>query len=416
MPNKDETFRRTFQTGLGIGASNFQLRERERIDIEKQQAKDREKRRIENQKQDALSRALGVDMGDPAQFDPLTKQPVRKSGQVTQGEITEGVPSTIDTQFDVGTTPVEQQEEEPLVRPSPLEVALTKQTLSPEGRQIYGEFLKETFPSISDEYFGVKEMKHPDKEGGGLYGFDKETGERKLIRELPNYKPKPITGGSYIVYGTADLQGETIGIKGRRSRVVELDDGTFKISDLGVIPSGAKSDSAEKELLEFQISMADFQNTADALANRRQQYLTKDFSDIGGEASREDYRVGYNSSMNELALRTANLGSDEAKAESIRIWNEGLNIVGGQDGGKIRTNIARSDYFDIMRDEVLANINPSNVTGDGKWSYQDAQSIIKFLEYKYENYLPRADTEADEDLLGSYEMDDEGNIVEKGNK
>lgn len=413
MPRKD--FKQTFQTGLGIGANLFQLRERERIDIEKQQAKDREKRRIENEKTDALNRALGVDMNDPAEFDPLTKQPKRKAGQVQQGITQDVIPSGVEDSFDVGSgiEQLEPKEEIAQVKPSPLETALTRQTLSPEGKQIYDKFLKETFPNISDTFFGIKEQKHPDRKGGGLYGFNKETGEKELIQELPNYIPKPITGGSYIIYGTADLQGENIGIKGRRTRVVELDDGTYKLSDLGVIPRGSKGTDKEKTQLEFEISMADYQNSADGLANRKQQYLTKDFSDVGGETSREDYRTGYNSAMSELALRVVKLGSPEAQSEALRIWNQGQTMIrgGGLTGAISGTDMTREDYFDAMKDEVLSNMKPS-----GDWDYKDAQSIIKFLEFKYDRYLSKADSDVDEDLLENFEMDNEGNIIEKGNK
>lgn len=410
MPtNKNEVFRKSFQTGLDIGASNFQLREKERIDIEKQQAKDREKRRIANAQSDALNRALGLDMNDPAQFDPLTKQSKRNAGKQQPSSFTGGQPSTEDNRFEVGGTPVEEEvQQQKFQRPPPLEEALLKQQMSPQGIKIFDEFVKRTDPSISDIYFGVKEQMHPDGSGGGLYGFDKQTGKKELIRDLPNYKFKPVTGGSYIIYGTADLQGETVGIKGRRTRVVELEGkGGFKLSDLGVIPRGSKGTDDEKTQLEFEIKMADVQNSYDALAVRKQQYITRDFSDIGGESSREDHRVGYNSAVNELALRTLQAGSDEAEDEGMRIWQQGrVMIRGGDLAGTITgTEMSREDYFDAMKDEVLNNMKP-----DGDWNYRDAQSIIKFLEFKYEGYLSKADSEADVDLFNSIELDDDGNI------
>ena len=74
-----DTFNRNFTQGARIGASNFQIQERERIDIKKEQARIREKRREKNEKDKVLQRALGVDVGDPAQFDTLTKQPKRNA-------------------------------------------------------------------------------------------------------------------------------------------------------------------------------------------------------------------------------------------------------------------------------------------------------------------------------------------------
>lgn len=413
MP-KNQTFQRSFQTGLGIGAANFQRIERERIDVEKQRAKDIEKRRIENQKLSALHTALGIDSNDPDEFDPLTKKPKRKAGQEpVAGGVGVVAPTDESNAFvpeDRVDEPVEQQG---FQRPDALTEALLKEQMSPEGRSVYNDFIKREDPAISDTYFGVKEMKYPDKEGGGLYGYNKETGEQELITDLPNYQAKPVTGGSYVIYGTADLQGEQVGIKGRRTRIVEMEGGKYKIQDLGAIPSGSKGTKKEKDGLEFEIAMADYQNAADGLANRKQQYLTKDFSKIGGESSREDYRVGYNSGMNELALRTLNLGSEEAKNEGIRMWNQGQHMVrGGQLTGALSgTDMSREDYFDAMRDEILSNTKPS-----GQWEYKDAQAIIKFLEFKYDSYLAKADTEADEDLFENFEMTNDGTVIDKGNK
>jgi hypothetical protein len=409
MPNKTsrDIFKSSFSTGLASGVSNFQLQERERIDIEKQQRKDREKRRIENQKLEALHIALGVDTDDPAEFDPLTRQPKRNAGKINQPNIG----------LEVGDPEGLQREEAPtqqgFQRPSPLEEALLMEQMSPEGRSVYKDFIKREQPSISDLYFGAKEMKHPDREGGGLYGYNKETGELELISDNPNYQPKPITNGSYVIYGTAKIGDETVGLTGRRTRVVELDNGKFKLQDLGKIPSGSKGTRKEKDDLEFEIAMSDYQNSADGIANRREQYLSKDFSKVGGETSREDYRVGYNSAMNELALRTLNLGSKEARDEGMRIFNESQTMVANMNSGAIAlSNVDRQNFYDAKKDEILSNMKPS-----GKWSFRDAQAIIKFLEFKYDRYLYQEGSRADDELLfENLELSDDGNVISKGSK
>jgi hypothetical protein len=419
-----KALREGFKSGVTAGVSGFQLMERERIDKEKTETLLREKRRKENLQADALKRAMGLDplRPDPSEFDPVTKEPIRDAGRVFH-EVDRGftedpsrVPSTTGTRFDVGTTPIEERE--PWRRPNPTEEALLISQMSPEGRTAYKEFVKREDPSLSDSYFGVKEQMHPDGTGGGLYGYDKKTGEQVLIQDNPNYQFKPKTGGSYIIYGTADLNGKDIGKTGRRTRVVEMENGTFKLQDMGKIPSGSKGTKDELEKLEFEVKMSGFQSNADNLKRRRDTYNTKQWE--GGESSREDFRVGYNSQMNHYAMESLNLGSDLAKEYGMKIYNDAKEMIRHMDEGAIAThgdilsNMERNTFFDVYKDEILDNVHTNRElkSGDGKWSYQDAQALIKFIEFKFENYLFQEGSQDSDDLFGNFEIDADGNVVQ----
>ena len=349
MPRRsrnNEAFNRAFQTGARLGGAGFLQAERSRIDLEKFQQQQRQKVAKENQQRDALLQIIGVP----------TPKPIASN---VGGEL----------------TPEQSQTKE----------ALLFSELSTGGRLAANRFLEQREPAkISDTYFNVTSKFVKNKEGeaiGGLYGFNKETGKEELITENPNLVPSPV-GRSFTIKGVQEIDGELVGTVRETSVVERMNNFRLRVTSVGKTEDINKYDKQ----VAHEYSMGIIQDDNDKNIKTAQQFRLKVFS---SPADVDAFEIGVNSRFAALSLRVGKLGTPEVKQEILDIVKRGRELFNRG------VAFSRQKFYEMEKERVLNNNN---------WNFQEGQVLLKFLEFRYKNFIESGDPKMKKDEMFSDEQ------------
>jgi len=356
MARRRSSAGQSFIEGLGIGAANFRSAERNRINLEELQRQQTEKVVKSNQEKMAFFGALGLNpsMNSVTGEIEVTGRPSQITTESSVSDVVAGK-----GQFDVSEKPFQRQ-------PATREALLISQ-MSPEGRQAFNKFLKREEPAkITDTHFSFSRDRIKGERK--ITAIEKSTGDRVVVGDDVNGVPKKVD--SFIGNGKFDVGGEQVGVKGRKTRVIKFDDGSVQFQDLGKVSKDEKA-STNKDL-EFELDIANMQERVDNVKVR----LSKSTGGLELASIKSD--------LDALSLQVAELGSPEAQKKIVSIFNRGKTSI----GSSIPT---RAKFYEIEKENLV------DEWLNGDWTYQDAQTILKFLEFKYQLFPTSGDQKKDTD-------------------
>ena len=338
-------FTRSFLTGLPIGVQSFQAGQKRRADTDEKLRELQEKQRQKNKEVSSYAELLGVDI----KTDPST------------GEVTTDIPEGFE---------FSQPSEDLMARLFP--------EIGTEFQQTFGKLKKESEPNL----VGYKRSFDPESGAGQVTAIDTKTGGVVRVGDDPTYQPKKLH--SDIIEGVTTFDGEDIGTKGRRTRLMIMEDGTYQTIDLGKIRKGSAGTTQKPlDLIAFELDLADLTEKVDNTVTKRNTYLTKKCAD---PEARDAFRDGINSEFNEQAWEYAKLGSRTAQAEILEIFKQGKITIGDP-------KVTRKMYYEQKKHEV-----EQEYIG-GVWGYKDSMAILQFLDKKYNQWLPYEESKREDDEL-----------------
>jgi hypothetical protein len=364
--------RRAVSEGFNLGVEASQRIRKTRFDMKKLEAEQIEKNRLKRESDLALTQLMGI---------PLTEDDTTKDVGVDIREVNR--PNAL---IDPAQTeaPVEEvSAEREFIRKSPTQEAFLKQRLTKPDKAIFDEFIERVQPSVHDKY--VNYQRTTDKDGNGIIvAINRDTGKPEKIADNPFHKPSVVR--TFTGTGKFTYKGQEFGIKGKTTQVLEYDNGQIVVAGVKN-PTSKGGKTKSDKLIDFELNMARFEEQADNIRNKRQTYITRDWAD---EIAKEDYRAGVNSDYNKLAWEVSNQGSDRAQKEIRDIYNKGQQMFTGARPFKM----SRSMYYDQQVADVTELYQDEK-----EISYQEFQTILKFLQYKYKDYLQSEDSVRDQDEL-----------------
>lgn len=355
-------FSEGIKQGLPLGVTAYLTGEKNRIDVEKELLKRQEKIAKRNKEIEAYSKLTGL----PVETDPTT-------GQMSIGKPNE------DWEF--------KKNEKLYAELFP--------ELGNEFQQAYTGLEKENTP----EYVSYKTRWNPEKKQGEVTAIDKKDGNTVVIGVDPTYKPKKIA--SDIINDEVEINGQKFGKKGRRTRLMAFEDGTYQTIDLGI-----KSKTGDKSLtdLEFELELADLGERVDNSRTKRNTYVTGKFAD---DTARDAYRDGINSEFGELSLQFAKLGSPVAQQEILNYMKDAKQLLKGGTVTAGSLPLDRKAYYEMKKEEVTAGWIA------GEWSYRDAMVLLQFLNAKFNQYIPYENSQRNDDELDFDDITNEIQLEKK---
>jgi hypothetical protein len=243
-----------------------------------------------------------------------------------------------------------------------------------EFQSIFKQMEKEAEP---EDFFVNKRVGMNAEGEGAVFAVDNnpesETfGSEIEIGKAPNYQFR--TKDETFFDGVIEFEGQKIGIEGKRSKLIQYENGKFDI--IQGVSDIKESKSIEKQGFESKMSKV-MQDKTKAL----ERY--EDALDSGAdERILETKRERINSDLNRVAWDSYELGTEEAKAYMKELYEEGRHTINKGFEGMPDT---RLDYFQRKHAEVIAQV------GRGEWSFEDETAIFQFLRAKYESFVVSVD-------------------------
>ena len=239
--------------------------------------------------------------------------------------------------------------------------------------------------------FFVNKRKGMNTEGeGAVFAIDtnpesENYGNEVEIGKAPDYQFK-ISDETYFD-GEIDFEGQKIGVKGKRSKLIQYENGKFDIIQ-GV--SDIKGDGTDKpiEAVKFESSLAKIMVDKQKALERYDTYIKKGVGDkgFGNERARDLKRQRINADLNRVAWDMVELGSDEAQEYMSELYEEGRHTINqGFEG----MPDSRKDYYERKLAEVMAQ------NERGEWGHEDFTSILQFMQAKYRDYVVSQDPTQD---------------------
>ncbi len=255
-----------------------------------------------------------------------------------------------------------------------------------EFQRIFTQLEKEAEPK--DTFVNKRSEMDRETGKGIVTGIDKDPesptfGDRIKIGNDPNYKFK--TTDETFFEGEIEFEGQKIGIKGKRSKLIQYENGKFDIIQ-GI--SDIKGDGTDKpiETLKFESQVAKINVDKQKALERVENYQKKGVSERGRDFKRQ--RI--NADLNRAAWDYASLGSDEAQEYINELFVEGQNTI---NKGFVGLPDSRKDYYQRKEAEILAQ------NERGEWGHSDLTAILQFLQAKYRDYVVSEDAVQDDDEL-----------------
>lgn len=364
----------TFEKGFGrgvsdpnifqLGVKSYQTGLERRRDAEAEIEERRQKLAQQNKQTEAFANALGIDIYN----DPVT-------GEKRIPEI---------------------RTDQPFERPDPRTEAMLFSQMGEQQQQAYGEIIDRTTPQ-EDKYTTPKRTYNPETDTYDLMSFNRTKGVMEKVGVDDTFNRKKFSG---VITGQVELDnGEKVGQPNRKTYLTVWEKGNkYDVQDLGRVKSGSGS-GAESDVntdeLKFQLELADLGTKIDTVRSKRDKYLRGKFAD---EQSRDAYRDGINSSLNELALEYASLGTIPAEQEILGIMADANRIIGKETVGGVGT-VTRKQFYETTKARIIDEWN------GGIWGYEDAMAILQYLNAKFNLFLDYADPKRDSDEL-QLDMDD----------
>lgn len=262
-----------------------------------------------------------------------------------------------------------------------------------EFQKIFRELDKETQPK--DFFINKKSEMDIQTKQGIVTGIDtnpeSETfGDRIKIGDDPNYKPKKTD--ETIFEGIIDIEGRKIGQKGKRTKIMTYEDGSFTIQDVGDI-KGKDGSSKPIETVMFETNLAEIGVKKAQALEKYSDYIKKGVGKkgFGNEQARDLKRQRINADLNKVAWDYLELGSDKAQQYGHDILTESKILVNTQIGSV--NNVDRRMFYDQKLLEVLDDAERE------EWSHQDLTAVLQFIQAKYKNYIKSQEPAVDEDEL-----------------
>lgn len=254
-------------------------------------------------------------------------------------------------------------------------------------RKVFADLEKEAEP----EDFFVNKRSEMDKETGEgiVTGIDKRSGDRVKIGDDPNYQPK--TKDETYFDGIIDFEGQQIGVKGKRSKLIQYENGDFDIIQ-GI--SDIKGDGTDKpiEQVKFESQVAKINVNKQKALERYDNYIKQGVGEkgFGNTRARDFKRQRINADLNRAAWDYAALGSDEAQQYIDELFTEGQNTI---NKGFVGMPDSRKDYYQRKEAEIIAQ------NERGEWGHPDLTAILQFMQAKYRDYVVSEDATQDNDEL-----------------
>jgi hypothetical protein len=356
--------------GLSRGIELSKAIRRRNVDLEQAEQERIQALNKKNLQDQAFMELLGV----PTMTDPITKEL-----RVGQRQLQINPPSFDSESGEFGGTGIS---EKPFQRQAPTREAILRTQVTGDQERAFDKFLERTTPeeqTIHDTHTNLRNQIDPETKKGIVVGTNLKTGEVEKVGDNPLHIPKKVS--TTVRSGMFEIDGEMMGKKGNRTQVIEYEDGSVELRDLGKIGSRSNSGKEDTEL-DFELNIADVQERADNIQNKRDRYLGGDFED---EFTREDFRTGINSDYAEIALEITRFASDKADKKILEIFHRGQKIFKGQRPFRM----SRELFYEQELEKITEQYS------NGEMDYEDYQAVAKFLEFKYKRYLQAEDSRRD---------------------
>ena len=208
-----------------------------------------------------------------------------------------------------------------------------------------------------------------------------------------------------MIEGVQEVEGEMVGTVGNVTRVVKYEDGSFDFQKKSRIKRGGSS-ASDKTLdqLGIQYDLADVQTKVDAVLNKNETYLKRDFTTPQG---RKTFLNGMRSQLQELSLEVAKTGKGQPwfkqnQQDILDIMDRGKESIGNK-------KMKRGTFYEIEK-EKLVDRSLNDEIGHNELTIQ-----LKFLETRYKLYPKYQDSEKEKEnlLFDDFSIDKDGNIIGK---
>lgn len=330
-------------SGITLGVNQYENIQRRRDDAEKLRQAQIEKIKTKQASQQALFNLMGVE----SEADEVTGEVKPKIGA---------------SQFD---------------NTNPVSVAQEFMKLDTPERQAYTQYDKMQKPKGISDTYAVPEYRYNETKGTyELWGRNKTSGQYEFIVEDPNKTPD--IKDTFTIKGVQEFNGRKIGKRGKVTQVQLLDDNTMKFIETGDITG--KNSGKSEDALDFEYNISQWQANRDSIMQRYNKYLAGNFAN---EQTRDDYLSGINSALNRLAFSVVKKSNPFVKEEVKKIQEQSKQIRQPRSGAL--PPMTTTEFYETQADSYR------ELFQNGELSYEDAQRLELFLQYKYRDFVEYAD-------------------------